>query len=212
MQAIFAGVVDFVSDNRAWAPVIVFLLAAGETMALVSILIPSTVILVGVGSLVAAGGLDFTPIWIGAALGSLFGSTFSYWLGGHFGPRMLGLWPLNRDPALVERGTSAFARWGALTVLLGHFIGPLRSVVFLVAGVSAMRLLAFQAANVPGALVWAYVIPKSGSSAAAPSARSGAACSAPELCPHAGPHSAGFGYRADSKRNSSLRLPPFNEG
>jgi membrane protein DedA with SNARE-associated domain len=162
MQALLAGIVDFVSAHRAWAPALVFLLALGETTAFVSILIPSTAILVGIGALVAAGGLDFAPVWTAAALGALVGSTLSYWLGGRFGPRMLGLWPLNRDPALVARGTSAFARWGAATVLAGHFIGPLRSVVFLVAGVSAMRMIAFQVANVPGALVWAYVVPKSG--------------------------------------------------
>jgi membrane protein DedA with SNARE-associated domain len=162
MEALLAAVVEFVSAHRAWAPALVFLLALGETIAFVSILIPSTAILVGVGALVAAGGLDFGPLWVGAALGSLIGSTFSFWLGGRFGPHMLRLWPLSRDPEMVERGTSAFARWGASAVLVGHFFGPLRAVVFLVAGVSAMRILAFQLANVPGALAWAYIIPKSG--------------------------------------------------
>ena len=117
MEAMLATVVDFVSAHRDWAPVLVFLLALGETIAFVSILIPSTAILVGVGALVAAGGLDFAPLWVGASLGALIGSTFSYWLGDRFGPRMLALWPLNKDPALVARGTSAFARWGAVTVL-----------------------------------------------------------------------------------------------
>jgi membrane protein DedA with SNARE-associated domain len=162
MEALLAAVVDFVSAHRGWAPVLVFLLALGETVAFVSILIPSTAILVGVGALVAAGGLDFAPLWVAASLGALVGSTFSYWLGDRFGPRMLRLWPFSKDPELVARGTSSFARWGAVTVLAGHFIGPLRSVVFLVAGVSAMRLSAFLAANVPGALAWAYVVPKSG--------------------------------------------------
>jgi membrane protein DedA with SNARE-associated domain len=162
MEALFAGVVDFVSAHRAWAPLLAFLLALGETLAFVSILIPSTAILAGVGALVAAGALEFAPLWAGAALGALIGSTFSYWLGGRVGPRMLRIWPLSRDPGLVARGTSAFARWGAFTVFAGHFIGPLRSVVFLVAGVSAMGRLAFLVANVPGALAWAYVVPKSG--------------------------------------------------
>ena len=162
MQAAFAAVVGFVGAHRDWAPALVFLLALGETVAFVSILIPSTAILVGVGGLVAAGGLDFAPLWVGASLGALVGSSFSFWLGSRYGPRMLRAWPLNRDPELVERGTSAFARWGGLAVLIGHFFGPLRAVVFLIAGVSAMRLVAFQPANVPGALAWAYLVPKSG--------------------------------------------------
>ena len=35
-------------------------------------------------------------------------------------------------------------------------------MAFLLAGVSAMRLVAFQLANVPGAITWAFVMPKSG--------------------------------------------------
>ena len=162
MQAFVTGFVDFVSANRDWAPLFVFLLALAETTAFVSLLIPSTAILLGVGALIATGALDFTPLFIAAAAGALIGSSFSYWLGLRWGPAVLGLWPLNREPALVARGTDAFARWGAGAVLIGHFVGPLRSVAFLTAGVSTMPVLVFQLANVPGAIVWAFVVPKSG--------------------------------------------------
>ena len=90
------------------------------------------------------------------------GSSFSFWLGQRFGPRMLGLWPLNKDPEMVARGTHTFARWGGIAIVVGHFFGPLRAVVFLIAGVSSMRWAAFQLANVPGALAWAFLVPKSG--------------------------------------------------
>ncbi len=162
MESFFASIVDFVSANREWSPYIVFVLALGETLAFVSILIPSTAILVGIGALVATGSLDFAPLWVGASLGALAGSTLSWWLGLRYGKRMLKVWPLSRDPDMIARGTAAFARWGGAAIIVGHFFGPLRSVVFLMAGVSAMRLAAFQLANVPGALAWAYVIPKSG--------------------------------------------------
>lgn len=158
----FASVVEFVGANRAWAPAIVFLLAFAETLAFVSILIPSTALLVGIGALVATGALDFAPLFVAAASGALLGSTVSYWLGRVYGPAVMGFWPLNRDPALVRRGTDAFARWGAAAVIVGHFVGPLRSVAFVTAGFSRMRGGVFQMANVPGAIAWAFVIPKSG--------------------------------------------------
>lgn len=162
MHAYLTATVDFISANRSWAGTIVFLLALGETVAFVSILIPSTAILVGVGALVSAGALDFAPLFLGAALGALAGSTFSWWLGRRYGPALMERWPMNRDPDLVRRGTDAFARWGASAVLIGHFFGPLRAVAFAMAGFSDMRLRAFQAANVPGAIAWAFLIPKSG--------------------------------------------------
>ncbi len=162
MDGALEAVVGFVGAHRAWAPLIVFLLALAETTALVSILIPSTAILIGIGALVAAGALDFLPVFVGASAGALVGSSFSYWLGWRYGPGLLDRWPLNRDPALVARGSDAFARWGAASVLIGHFFGPLRSVAFVAAGFSAMRLALFQLANVPGAVAWAFLVPKSG--------------------------------------------------
>ena len=49
-----------------------------------------------------------------------------------------------------------------MAVLIGHFVGPLRAVVFLIAGMSAMSFLRFQLVNVVGAVAWAFIIPKSG--------------------------------------------------
>jgi membrane protein DedA with SNARE-associated domain len=162
MESLFSPIVAFVEANREWAPALVFLLALGETIAFVSILIPSTALLVGIGALVATGALEFMPLFLSAAAGALVGSSFSYWLGDHYGPAIARMWPLNKDPSLVQRSTDAFARWGAAAVLIGHFFGPLRAIVFAGAGFSDMKLRTFMLANVPGAILWAYLIPKSG--------------------------------------------------
>ena len=51
---------------------------------------------------------------------------------------------------------------GSRAVFVGHFFGPLRAIVFIGAGIVDMRPLRFQIVNVPGAMAWAYAIPKSG--------------------------------------------------
>ncbi|MCB1354789.1 MAG: DedA family protein [Rhodobacteraceae bacterium] len=162
MQALLGHVVDFVAAHASWAPYLAFLFAFAETLAFLSILVPSTMIFIAVGGLIATGSLHLLPIWIGASLGALAGSTFSWWLGARYGSHLLALWPLNREPRAVERSTCAFARWGGGAIFAGHFFGPIRSVVFVAAGMSMMPSLRFQLANFPGALLWAYVIPKSG--------------------------------------------------
>lgn len=162
MEALLGHIVDFVSANARWAPYLAFVFAFGETLAFLSIIIPSTAILVAVGGLVATGSLQLLPIWIGASLGALVGSTFSWWLGRHYGPAMMNVWPLNKDPDRVERSRDAFVKWGPGAVFVGHFFGPLRSIVFIAAGISRMQSLRFQSVNIPGALIWAYAIPKSG--------------------------------------------------
>jgi membrane protein DedA with SNARE-associated domain len=162
LAALLDQVIEFVSANARWAPYLAFVFAFLETLAFFSILVPSTAILVAVGGLVAAGSLELFPIWLGASIGALIGSTLSWWLGMRYGPQILNVWPLNKDPDAIGRSQRAFARWGPWAVFIGHFFGPFRSIVFIAAGVSAMRVARFQCVNIPGALLWAFLVPKSG--------------------------------------------------
>ena len=64
------GVVGFVQEHKGWAAPVILLLAFGESLALVSLLFPATVILFGIGALIGAGGLEFWPLWAAAAVGA----------------------------------------------------------------------------------------------------------------------------------------------
>jgi membrane protein DedA with SNARE-associated domain len=162
MEELAAAAIGFVRDHREWAFWIALLFGAAETIAIVSVLIPSTAILVGVGAIVATGALDFGPVWAGAAIGALIGSCLSFWLGHAYGELLLRVWPLSRHPEFVDRSRAIFARRGALAVTIGHFITFLRPVVFLMAGAARMPVPVFLLANVAGAVAWAWLIPKSG--------------------------------------------------
>jgi membrane protein DedA with SNARE-associated domain len=149
------AVLTFVRDQEAWAAPIVFILAFGESLAFISLLLPATAILFGVGGLVGATGIGFWPIWVAAALGASLGDWVSYWLGYHYKHAIARLWPLSRHPDLLPRSEAFFRKWGMLGIFLGRFFGPLRSAVPLVAGICAMPTSQFQIANVASALVWA---------------------------------------------------------
>lgn len=95
---------DFIRHHQAWAPAIVFVLAFGESLAFVSLLLPATAILLGVGGLIAAANIAFWPIWWAAALGAALGDWFSYWLGDRFSYAIARIWPLSRHPDLLPRG------------------------------------------------------------------------------------------------------------
>jgi membrane protein DedA with SNARE-associated domain len=162
MDGVIDSVLGFVQTNRDYAFWIALLLAAAETTAFVSILIPSTGILMGVGALVATGQLSMLPIWAGAAIGALIGSGFSYYLGRRFGMAIFGLWPLRNHPEMVDSGNRAFRKHGPIAVLIGHFFGPLRAVVFVMAGMAHIPLRIFLPINLLGCVVWAYVTPAFG--------------------------------------------------
>jgi len=151
----YDAILAFVREQEIWAAPLVFVLAFGESLAFVSLLLPATVILFGIGGLIGASGIGFWPIWIAAASGAALGDWFSYWLGCHYHHGIARLWPLSRHPNLLPRGEAFFRKWGTAGIFLGRFFGPLRSAVPLVAGICAMPWLPFQIANVASALVWA---------------------------------------------------------
>jgi membrane protein DedA with SNARE-associated domain len=162
MDGFVDGLIRFLEANQDWAFWIALVFAFTENLAFLSIAIPSTAILVGVGALVATGAIPFTPIFFGAALGAWLGSTVSWWLGWRYGDWMLGVWPLKNYPDLVERGKASSERWGPFAIIIGHFFGPLRPVAFLLCGIGKMPFLYFQLFNVAGSVAWAYLVPKFG--------------------------------------------------
>lgn len=155
LDQITASILDFVRQNQGYAPFIVGALAFGESLAVVSVLIPATVILVAVGALIGGAGLAFMPIWIGAVVGAFLGDWISYEVARRFGPAIQHSWPLNKQPQLIERAERLMRRFGAWGVFLGRFFGPLRALVPLVAGIFEMPRLPFQLANLASAIVWA---------------------------------------------------------
>jgi len=149
------AIVAFVAEHRAWAIPIVAFLSFGESLAFVSLLLPATVMLVGIGALIGAAGLEFWPIWAAAATGAFFGDWVSYWIGRHFGDRLDGMWPFVRHPDLLPRGRRFFDRFGIASVFFGRYFGPLRAAVPIVAGTCGMEFKRFQIANAASAMVWA---------------------------------------------------------
>jgi membrane protein DedA with SNARE-associated domain len=147
--------IEFLQSHAGWAAPVVFVLAFCESFAFVSLIVPATAILFGVGGLIGASGIAFWPVWLGAALGAIVGDWLAYSLAYRFKDQIVTWWPLSRDPRLVKRGMALFERWGMLAVFFGRFMGPLRAVVPMAAGMCGMPWPNFQFANVTSALVWA---------------------------------------------------------
>ena len=155
----------FVRENREWAAPIVFILAFGESLAFVSLILPFWFILVGIGTVIGASGtmVDFWTVLIAASLGAAFGDWVSYWLGEHFHEEIAKMWPLSRHPDLIPRGHAFFEQYGIGAIFIGRFFGPLRAAVPLVAGIVQMPKVQFQIANFTSAVVWAGVLLTPGS-------------------------------------------------
>ena len=159
LEAIADQIVAFVTNHKAWAAPIVFLLAFGESMAFVSLILPFWGMLVAIGTVIgASGGVDFWLVMAAAAIGAALGDWVSYWLGYHYHEQIAKMWPLRNHPDLIPKGRDFFQRWGAWAIVLGRFSGPLRASVPIVAGAVRMPQTLFQIANWLSAFLWAFVL------------------------------------------------------
>jgi len=161
MEALFEALLDWIGTNPGWAYFLVGLAALGESLALIGMIVPGVVIMIGAGALIATGTLAFWPTVFVAVAGAIAGDGLSYWLGRHFRGRIRGWWPFNRHPQHLEHGIAFFQRYGGKSVAFGRFFGPGRAVIPLVAGMLQMPPRRFLIANVASALAWApaYLAP-----------------------------------------------------
>ncbi|MGI9404428.1 MAG: DedA family protein [Hyphomicrobium sp.] len=155
IQEIAEAIVAFVQANQAWAAPGACALAFGESLAFVSLILPATVILVTIGGLLGASAIDVWPVVIAAGLGGSLGYAVSYWIGLYFKDSIDNIWPFHAYPEMMQRGREFFEKYGAFAVFLGHFFGPIRAVIPVIAGMAAMRQIPFQIANVTSAFLWA---------------------------------------------------------
>ncbi len=158
VQAFVEAIVAFVREHESWAIPIVFLVSFGESFCFFSVLWPGTAILVGISALIAASGISQSILWpmiISAALGGTAGYALSYWIGRYFEGSITKVWPFSAYPHMIPYGERFFNEYGAWGVFLGHFFGPVRAVIPVVAGIFRMPQLPFQVANVASACLWA---------------------------------------------------------
>ena len=154
MEDVIAQIAIFVTAHGIWAGPIIGILAFGESLAFIGLFIPATTLMIAVGGLIGAGTIDGIPVVACAIVGAALGDWISYTTGGLVGPRAYRRWPLNRHRVAVARARLFFRRFGFATIFLGRFLGPMRAIVPLVAGVMKMPRRPFQIANVGSAILW----------------------------------------------------------
>lgn len=152
---------DWITAHPHWAGLAVFAISLSESLAVVGLFVPGVAMMFGIGALVAVGALELWSTLAWAAAGAIVGDGLSYWLGHHYKDRLRDMWPFRKYPALMRRGELFFERHGGKSVLFGRFVGPVRPIIPVVAGMLGMPPARFLAVNVASAVTWApaYTLP-----------------------------------------------------
>ena len=136
---------------------LVFCVGFLKSIAVVSLLIPSTVMFAGIAAAYSATGGTFAPLWLGAAAGATAGDALSYAVGHHYRHGVARMWPLSRAPELLPRGEVLFKRWGVGSVLGAKFVWGMRPLIPIVAGIYRMPFPIFLSATSLSSMIWAGI-------------------------------------------------------
>ncbi len=149
---------SWLQAGAGWAPAVVFVITFLESLPGVSLLVPATALLLATGALLGTGTLEPGPIVVAAITGAIAGDAVGFWLSRAYGPDLVRRMLPRSQRRAYARALLLFRRFGWAAVFFGRFLGPVRAVAPLVAGVARMRERHFQAANIASALVWAPLL------------------------------------------------------
>ncbi|MFT4058267.1 MAG: VTT domain-containing protein [Legionella sp.] len=152
---------NWLQQNPHWSLLITFLISLAESLAIIGSIVPGSVTMTALGILAGSGIMRVDLTLLAAILGAVAGDSLSYTLGYVYSERLAEMWPFKKYPQWLKYGKDFFALHGGKSVLIGRFIGPLRSIIPVIAGILHMKQWRFLIANVLSAIGWAllYVMP-----------------------------------------------------
>ncbi|PYB76540.1 MULTISPECIES: bifunctional DedA family/phosphatase PAP2 family protein [Pseudomonas] len=147
--------------NPQWLGLAIFLVACVECLAIAGIIVPGTVLLFAVAVLAGSGTFSLGETLLLGFLGGMLGDAISYAIGKYFHQNIRRLPLLRSHPEWIGSAEAYFQRYGIASLLVGRFIGPLRPMLPMVAGMFDMPLPRFIAVSLVAGAGWsvAYLLP-----------------------------------------------------
>jgi membrane protein DedA with SNARE-associated domain/membrane-associated phospholipid phosphatase len=144
-----------------WASFICFGIAFAESLAIIGTVVPGSVTLTALGVLIGSGVIPAVPSIIAAMLGGFLGDGLTFWLGYHYQDHLRDMWPFKDYPHILAKGERFVAKHGGKSIFIGRFVGPVRSVLPMIAGMLDLSPRRFLIADFCSAILWApaYMLP-----------------------------------------------------
>ncbi len=152
---------QWLSEHKDWLAFTIGFIACAESLALIGLLVPGVVILSIAASLAGTGALNLWTMLFSGFIGAVLGDGISFLLGRIFRDHIPQWWPFRSHPQWLDHGHAFFERHGGISIAIGRFIGPIRPVIPMVAGMLDMPSRYFLIINILSSLLWApvYLLP-----------------------------------------------------
>ena len=131
-------------------------LAFGETAVFLDFIVPGEVGMVVAGAAAERTGVPLVTMILAATVGATIGDSVSYGIGRRWGRPLLCRYEVvrTRMAPKIERAEGWFDERGGAAIFFGRFVGALRAVVPLAAGIGRMPYGRFLPWNIAASLLW----------------------------------------------------------
>ncbi|MGH8441689.1 MAG: VTT domain-containing protein [Nevskiaceae bacterium] len=155
MIDLLRDVLTWVAANPYWTLAAVFFCCVAESIIVLGVLIPTTLVLLATGALVGFGSLGLWPAIGAAVAGAVAGDSINFWAGRYWGKSALESHYAQRYQEAIARSRGLFDRHGAKALVIARFIGLVRPFVAAIAGAYRMSPVRFLAVELLASLLWA---------------------------------------------------------
>ena len=138
---------------------LLFLIAFGESLPMIGLLLPGSTLVVLAGFLAFHDKSTLGNLMLVSACGALLGDLLSYWLGAHLGGRLLVSRSFQKHHKLVKQAERFFVAHGGKSIFFARFLGPIRGITPFIAGLSGMPGRPFCRFSLVSAILWGLVYP-----------------------------------------------------
>ena len=138
MEHAYIHLLHLLAGHPAWTLTVICLAAFLEAIAVIGTFVPGSTAMFLAGALVGTGSLSLGWALLSAIAGAIAGDGISFWIGKRYKARIVQLWPFRTHPQVLDAGHRFFQKHGAKSVVFARFIGPLRAIVPVVAGMLGM--------------------------------------------------------------------------
>lgn len=157
LHAEYQVLTHWLFQHPVGAGILTFVIAFLESLIIVGTIIPGSITMTAIGIMMGSGVVG-VPLTIAlASAGAFIGDGISYIIGYRFRDTLPQKWPFRLVPKLMAKGKSYFEKHGGKSVFIGRFVGAIRAMVPVIAGMMHMKPWQYFPISFCSAILWAIV-------------------------------------------------------
>lgn len=148
-------IITFIQSNPEYGMIIAFALAMIESLPVIGSFVPGLLTMPPIGWLIATATLPATETLSLILMGGIIGDYLGYMIGRHCKKHVQSTAAYYNKSNWLDVGENFVSHYGQYSIIIGRFIGPLRSSIPLFAGILNMKRRHFITAAIPSVILWA---------------------------------------------------------